>query len=584
MSHIYREKREIPIPENGYINKHDGRVFIFIPSDNNAKKRDCKRMNIGKAATEKTMYANENFRFYFPELWEKYYGGSNGKMKYVMHPGMYALTLGVCHKNGLYDLLLDVFGPVDANLMIDYSMYSIMDHSNVSLGYRDRMSSEVMFSHNGASSDTKISEFFSRNITEEKGYDFRSKWLDKCVEKNVTDAWISIDGSNNDCVSNSCILATEGKAKSGKNTPIVSYMYAVCAETGLPLTFDVYHGGSVDSKAFHKVIELLNGHGITVKGIIIDRGFATEEVLEHIRSMNLPFVVMLKSDSYGYMDMVEKHWMKVKVRMNHIVNENGLFGMSERHRIFKKSSPDDFVSIFYDMTNGCARAATLINKVVKAKKEMVAAMADGKKPVPPANLKKYFQITEKSDGTYDVVYDINTWQNDVDRKGFSAIGTSHDFGIEETDRIYNLRNSSEIQYSYIKTQLGSNVTRVHSTDAVLSKFLVCFVSSIIRNEIQRSCKNLGLSTNSTIQEIDRIEILLQQNHNYIAIHNETSRAKLLLASFDILPSDFDIIAAEVTSRFTSSFESLERKKPQHTVTKRKPGRPKKNIKITNSEK
>ena len=576
MSHIYREKREIPIPENGYINKHDGRVFVFLPSDGNAKKRDCKRMNIGKAATEKTMYANENFRFYFPELWEKYYGGSDGKMKYVLHPGMYALTLGICHQNGLYARLLDVFGPADANLMIDYAMYSIMDHSNVSLGYSDRMSSEVMFSHNWACSDSKLSEFFGRKITEEQSYDFRSKWLDECVKRNVTNAWISIDGSNNDCVSQSCALATEGEAKSGKNIPVVSYMYAVCAETGLPLTFDVYHGSSVDSKAFHKVIELLNGHGITVKGIIIDRGFAAEDVLDHIRSMNLPFVVMLKSDCYGYTDMVEKHWQEIKARVDHLVNENALFGMSEQHRIFKKSSPNDFVNVFYDMTNGCARAAVLISKVVKAKKEMDAAAERGEKPAPPAQLRKYFRITQNPDETFNVVYDNSIWQNDVDRKGFSAIGTSHDFGVEETDRIYNLRSSSEIQYSYIKTQLGSSVTRVHPTDSVISKFLVCFVSSIIRNEIQQNCKKLGLSTNSTIREIDRIEMLLQQNRNYIAIHNETTRAKLLLARFDILPGDFDIIAAEVTSRFTSSMESLERKKPQHTVTKREPGRPKKN--------
>jgi hypothetical protein len=42
--------------------------------------------------------------------------------------------------------------------------------------------------------------------------------------------------------------------------------------------------------------------------------------------------------------------------------------------------------------------------------------------------------------------------------------------------------------------------------------------------------------------------MLQQNGNYLAIHNETARARLLLASFDILPEDFDVIAAEVTAR------------------------------------
>ena len=116
MSHIYREKREIPIPENGHINKHDGRVFVFLPAAGNARMRDLKRMNIGRAATEKTMYPNENFRFYFPDLWEKYYGGTADPLKRVLRPGMYALILGISYENGLYERLLEVFGAAGANL------------------------------------------------------------------------------------------------------------------------------------------------------------------------------------------------------------------------------------------------------------------------------------------------------------------------------------------------------------------------------------------------------------------------------------------------------------------------------------
>ncbi|WP_406546082.1 hypothetical protein [Succinimonas sp.] len=146
MSHIYREKREIPIPENGHINKHDGRVFVFLPAAGNARMRDLKRMNIGRAATEKTMYPNENFRFYFPDLWENYYGGTADPLKRVLRPGMYALILGISYENGLYERLLEVFGAAGANLLLDYAMDAVGDYSAESPECPDSRSSEVRFS------------------------------------------------------------------------------------------------------------------------------------------------------------------------------------------------------------------------------------------------------------------------------------------------------------------------------------------------------------------------------------------------------------------------------------------------------
>ncbi len=572
MSHIYREKREIPIPKGAHASRTDGRVFVFVATDPNVPIRDRKRMNIGKQATATTMYPNENFRYFFPQLWEQHYGGADNKMPYILHPGMYALTLGICYQNSLYPLLLDVFGPAPANQIIDYSMYSIMQQSNVSLGYKDRMASEVLFSHGGACSDSALSAFFSQKISDEQSYDFRSKWLDSCVSRGVTKAWISIDGSNSDCTSHSCALALKEDAKSKRNIEVVAYMYAICAETGIPLTYDVCHGNCVDSQTFHRITGLLKGHGIEIQGVIIDRGFATEAVLDHIRSLHFPFVVMLKSDNYGYTQMLDKYWETIKCRVDHLVNDDGIFGISEQHRIFRTSSENDYVSLFYDMNNGTARAFTLISKVLTAKKKMEGEINAGIRPQVPAEMKKYLDVTVNPDQTFQVVCNYDVWQQDVDLKGFTAMGSSENFGAKETDRIYNLRNSSEVQYSFIKNQMGSDVSRVHTTDSILNKFTVCFVSSIIRNEIQLNCKELGYNTNSVIREVDRIELLLQPNRSYIAIHDETNRARLLLNRFDIIPSDFDTIAAEVTARFSSSAQSLERKKPEHAPTGIKRGR------------
>lgn len=575
MSHIYTEKEAIPIPENAYIDITDARVFIFVPMGANVPLRYRKRMNIGKAASKTMMYPNDSFRLYFPHLWEKYYGPEDSKFRYILHPGMYALTLGVCYGNGLYETMLKTFGPKPSNRIIDYAMYMIMTQSNVSLGYGDRMMYEVMFSQDGGCSDTLLSAFFAKGFGYDTNYDFRSKWLDKCVANGVTKAWISIDGSNNDCVSQSCALALSGEAKSGKNVSIVSYMYAVCAETGIPLTYDVYHGNMVDSKAFEKIIAMLTGHNIQIQGFILDRGFAYETVLDHIRSLGYPFVVMLKSDTWGYSDMMESHWQEIKVNVEKLVSADGIFGVSEQHRIFKNSADTDFVNLYYDMNNGTARACTLIGKVLQAKKEMEADCLKGKEPHAPQKLQKYFNIHRQDDGAWQVETLFEIWQKDVDMKGFSAIGSSNDFGVAETNRIYKLRNCVEVQFKYIKTQLGSDVTRVHSTDSIVNKFMVCFVASVIRNEIERACKKHNLKTNAAIKEVDRIEMLLHTNRNYIAIHNESDKAKTLLACFDILPQDFDTIAAEVTERLTSPFENHERTKPNHDgASKRRPGRPK----------
>lgn len=59
MSHIYWELKEIPIPEEAYINTSDGRVFL-INADGSGKK---KRKVIGHATSMETMHPNDLFKW-----------------------------------------------------------------------------------------------------------------------------------------------------------------------------------------------------------------------------------------------------------------------------------------------------------------------------------------------------------------------------------------------------------------------------------------------------------------------------------------------------------------------------------------
>ncbi|MDY0290216.1 MAG: transposase, partial [Sphaerochaeta sp.] len=464
------------------------------------------------------------------------------------------------------------YAPLYANILMDYAMYSILERSGFSLLFPDRMAQQVLFSKD-CPSDSWLSDFFQDKITENDNVAFRSQWLEACKERGVTKAWISIDGSNNDCDAVSCTLAEKGHAKSRENTNIVSYMYAVNAEDGSPITYTLSNGGKVDSKAFQKMAAILSSHGIEIVGVILDRAFCTHGVFELLGRLGYPYVVMLQADTFAHSQMMAEHSETIRWRVSYAVGEQGLFGLSKRKRIFCQHPEEAFVNLFFDASNGSQQALALNARIVEATKVLKAEIQKGKRPPVPRSLTKYISLREEGD-TLSVEHDYARWQEDVNLKGFCSLASSEDFGAEEVDRIHHLRDASETQYAILKSQLGYDVTRVHSTPSIQNKFCACFIAAIIRAEVMNACKALGYATNQMIREVDRIELLLLPNGTYTAIHDESARAKELLSLYDIIPADFDSIATEVNNRLSSSMKGQVRLKPSHDRQgSRKRGRP-----------
>lgn len=559
---IYYRLKEIPQPEGSHINHSDGRVYIYLYDKENA--RDSKRMTIGKATSETMMSPNENFKFKFPNLWEEYYG-TNEIKSHFLQSGMYGLTLGIGHHTNLYPLLQETYGPSDANTLMDYSMYSILYKSDVSMTYQESMKDKVIFSRK-AQSDSYLSTFFKEDLTEKQCLEFKRKWMTQCIENGTTRAWISIDGTNENCEAKKCSLAEKGKAKSNKNVSIVGYMYAVNAEDGTPITYSVYNGNKVDSKAFKGLIKELEDYGIGVEGVLLDRGFADSKVIKIIEELGYPYVIMLKSSAYGHNYMLNKYSETIRWKVPYVVNKKGMFGIQEKTKIFKSSDLEANINLFYDGANGGERSIKLINKVVT----IMDAIEDGESVRIPKELSKYFIENENNEISFN--YDV--WQQAIDIKGYSSIASSEDYTPKQINEIYHLRDASEKQYSIMKSQLGYNVTRVHYTNGVKNKFLACFIASIIRNEILKASIKLDLTTNVIIKDINRIILRLQPNGIYTAIHDESRKALDTLKNFDILDVDFDSIARDVTNRSSSKINSQLRLKPEHEVKRKGPGRPK----------
>jgi len=569
MSRIFWDNKEIPLPSKAHIDRTDGRVYIYL--DEGKPIRQSRKVTVGHATSEKTMHPNTMFRQLYPNLWEEYYGES-GIKRHVKRCGLYALSLGAGWASGLYPLLSEAYGPKTANLVMDYAMYSMQHHTNVAQTFGDSMADSVLFSERIAS-ENRLSELFREGLDEENTFRFRDIWLDRCVADGLSSVWLSIDGSNNDCDVSNSELVEHGKAKSRLNTGLVSYMYAVDAEKGRPVTYMVYNGSKVDVKAIQGMVSYLKGHGISVAGIILDRAFCGHDVLEMLGQNGYEYIVMLKSNTKGHIDMMTEYGSEIRWNIGSLVGKGGLFGISSRKRLFKDYALEANTTLFFDGRNGSERSITLLDKVLEATSEAEKMFAEGRVPEIPEGLRKYISIEEK-EGRHVVTLSSAELQKAVDSKGYGTIASSLPFPPAELNRLYHLRDTSEKQYMFMKTQLGGSVTRVHSTEAILGKFAACFAASILRHEILHACQERKLVPNKMLLEMDRIILLLNRNDLYSVVHDESSRQKMLLAAFDIRPEDLDTIAGEFNGREGNPLHGQVRTKPECGATERHAGRPK----------
>ena len=417
MGHIYWEKREIPCPPDTHPDK--GRVLVWRNIGGGQKKK----LDIGRYARKEDnmFYPNENFRIYYPELWEEHYGEAD-KLRYCLGIGLYAATLAVGHKTGVYRCVYDAFEPLYGNAIMDYAMYSIKERSNAAYLFKPCMAGSVIFSKD-RNDDDWLSDVFTNKITDEMISDFRVRWIRKCKENGITKVWIAIDGSNSNHESKTSSLGKKGKAKSGENVPIVGYIWAI-AEDGTPITFFVNPGDTVDSKAFMEICTFIKSYGMEIAGIIIDKGFLTHNVLALILDSGYDYVVNLKEDNHAHEVMYDRYWQTIFMNTDYLVKEGGLFGISSPEPIKLFTSYDDeaYIALYYDTKNGPPRQIALLDKILAAKRKAEQSILEGKKPSISSDMADYLQILaiDVEDSPREEGRDETISQNQSEK---SAVGT-----------------------------------------------------------------------------------------------------------------------------------------------------------------
>lgn len=559
MGIVYRNMKDMPVPSFAYPNRHDGSVYVLVV-DNDGKKH---RKTIGSLtdpeAGRERMVPNRYFKDVYQDLWNEQY--PNHKIpSHEMSIGMYALTLSICTSNGMYADLKDVYGPVHANSILDYAMFSIMHRSDVTQVYETTMRKEVLFADR-LYSDSWYSRFFSKQLSEDQHHLFRIKWVERLVKNSLKSVWIGIDGSNNDCEARESFLAKFGFPKShNKNKTVVGYMYAVDAQTGRPVTYFVYDGSVPDCQAFQKMATFLRGFRIEIEGVILDRGFAVEEVFRTIAEYDWKYVVMLPSDTYGHMKMMEQYSETIRWKSEHMLDDEVLFGISDRKQLFGQHERMSDICTFFDGSNGSIQSTRLSKQILTAKHKINNAITNGSRTSVPKNLRKYLEISGEG-SSRTLIEHFDEWDKCMAGKGFFSIAVSEGITPNLANRLYRMRDTSETQYSIMKSQEGGHVTRVHRTEGIYSKFALLFISSIIRFEIEASCKFLDLDTNPVIQDLDRIALLYTAEDKYEAVRNLTAEQKALFKLYNVEQDEFEHMSRDFNARNNAASKNPERRLP-----------------------
>ena len=567
------------VPGFAFPDRHDGRVFILkVGSDGRRHKRTIGHMTVSDPGRER-MVPNQYFRATYQNEYLEAYPGSSVP-PHEISIGMYALTQGVVNKNGLYALLTEVYGPIYANSLLDYAMFSILHRSGVSQVYEQAMRREVLFGDR-LRSDSWYSEFFARRINEDQHHQFRIKWVQSLLGKGLKNVWLAVDGSNNDCEARRSFLAQYGFPKShNASKTIVGYMYAVDAATGLPVTYFVYEGSVPDSRAFKKMATFLGAFKIEIEGVILDRGFAVDSVFSAIEENSWKYVVMLPGDTLAHTKMVEAHGDKICWKSEYLLENDVSFGISDRQRLFASHERESEICLVFDGCSGSLKSARLIRKIQAARRKALQSISSGKRAAIEKGLQKYLSI-EAAGAERKVVVHYDAWDKAMSVNGFYSLAVAGGITPSRALSLYKMRDTSETQYAILKSQEGCAATRVHSTEGIYGKFAVAFMASLIRHEIEKACQKHGQDTNPMIQSLEHVCLLYTPGEKYEAVRNLSAEALALLSEFGLGQDDIERMARAFNDRQRKDCKNPVREFPNKSEAvirqnTHKRGRPPKN--------
>ncbi|MBQ8160735.1 MAG: hypothetical protein IJ083_08270 [Clostridia bacterium] len=537
MDKIYREYTQVPIPDFAQVKRPDCRVFVISDADGGPR-----RETIGYVTGEGTMSPNERFRLYYPDLWNEAIPDDRAPSPEVNF-GMYAMTLTIATRTGLYRILQDAYGTERANAILDYAMFSVMRGRSDRTPFEEKMADQVRFT-DALHTEEWYSNFFEDTINGEMNEQFRCQWIRKLQETHGTrKVWLCLDSFYREC-QRAGLYDNEQASHLSEETR-GRYIHVVDAQSGRPVTWYVCERGVPVGRHCACLAKYLEGLGLEIEGVM--------SVGDDLDGWPGPYITLIPSNAPDHAALVRSWGDDIRWNPEYLVYEDGSFGraIDEGHDDGKAGA---MRILFFDAALESQKSIRLNREIIDEQRRLSEAIQQGREAVVQ---EKYRQIVsvEGSGRTGQVTINYDAWQQLLYSQGFFTMRTSPDMNAEKAYDAYEKSRAGAWQYGVLmqKAELARTENGTRATMAL--------AAGLIDLEIGEVRKALDMD--SADLELDEIGLLYLLSRRYRYISSMTEAQKHLLKAFGLTEGDMASFAQDYNARMFGAKTDQERTLKEH---------------------
>ncbi|MGM9787559.1 MAG: transposase [Candidatus Cryptobacteroides sp.] len=543
----YTNKVRIPdAPGKITFKRKGGSVYVLYEYErvyNREKKYNVpKRAIIGVMCPgdEGCMFPNDAYYEYFddtpPELWP------DVERCGTVKAGAFMVIEAVVEEYGLRPMLERHFGK-DAGLVLDLAAYSIVTEDNAAQHYPSYAYQHPLFSDGmGIASDEKICRFL-KSVTPDMRAGFLYDW--NSGRNGGRRIYISYDSTNKNCQAGDIDFAEFGKPKTDNGKEIVNLSIAYDETNSVPLYYEEYPGSINDMAQFQSFVDKLEGMGYKDLGLVLDRGYFSEENVSYADGKGYSLVIMMKGCRSLVASVIDEVYGTFEKDRRCYIPQYSLYGTTVRRKVFPSDTKERLVHVYYGTGRMDAESSKLNSRLGRLSAYL--SSVTGRPLSPTEEMKGYYKMFFGKKGELvSFEEDIEATNAALRRCGYFCIVTTDEMSAKDALLLYKNRDASEKLFLADKSFLGARTMRVQSGASADTKFFIEFIALIIRSRIYSLIKELSVSIGkrlnyfnvpSFLDELEKIELLRLPDGMYRLDHAITKTQRQMLSAFGISEED-----------------------------------------------
>jgi hypothetical protein len=338
-------------------------------------------------------------------------------------------------------------------------------------------------------------------------------------------------------------LAEWGYNRDDEQLPQVNFSLAV-APDGTPLFYRVLPGSIPDVRTLAATLRIARDYGLERLCLSLDRGYYSAANLRDLLGLGCGLIMGAPWSVGQAMALFRRHRARLASPRRAFLYR----GMPLRHirDVWRHEDVELGAHLFYDPARH-AEISLRVEKLVlglaeKAARERFRTWREAKAWIAEnaGARAPCLRVTSESDGTLRVAPKPNRIAATTARAGYTLVLTHHrdppQDAAEPVLRDYRARDMAEKLFDAFKTEHGQYRLRTASNESVQGRFLLGFITLVIRAELEKRMHAAGLHKSMTdaavLDELGKAKALITRKGSRVLLE-VSKRQRLLLEALHI---------------------------------------------------